>query len=396
MITSLRQNFNQRWTPEHYRAFLGLLEARVGEPARFRHSETPCFLPAALIEKCSRYGREMLDQLLAHPTYMASATAAIPEQYRTPNCSPRPLFVQADFGLDQNLEPRLVEIQGFPSLYAYQRWLSETYAQAYDLGEGLGSLPAGLGAQRYVDIFREAVVADADPERTVLLEVDPQAQKTWCDFVATERMLGIRTIDIRSVVKQCRKLFYHRDGRLTPIDRIYNRTIVDELERRRISIPFSWIDDLDVQWAGHPQWFFLLSKFSLPFLQHEGSPPARFLHQAGDYNAADCVLKPLYSFAGLGVVVGPGEDQIANIPQDQRSQYLLQDRVDFRPVIETPAGPTRIEIREMYICHQSEMLPVNVIIRMGRGAQMGVDFNRNYEWVGASAAFLVPDKGAPA
>ena len=35
------------------------------------------------------------------------------------------MFVQADFGLDQELRPPLVEIQGFPTLYAYQPLLAE-------------------------------------------------------------------------------------------------------------------------------------------------------------------------------------------------------------------------------------------------------------------------------
>ncbi len=99
------------------------------------------------------------------------------------------------------------------------------------------------------------------------------------------------------------------------------------------------------------------------------------------------VLKPLYSFAGLGVIVGPTQEQIAAVPAAARSQYLLQERVDFTPVIDTPAGPAKIEVRIMYLW-LDELRAVNTIVRMGRGAQMGVDHNKGFEWVGASAGFM--------
>jgi hypothetical protein len=56
-------------------------------------------------------------------------------------------------------------------------------------------------------------------------------------------------------------------------------------------------------------------------------------------------------------------------------------------VIDTPEGATKIEVRIMYVWLEG-LRPVNTIIRMGRGAQMGVDHNKDMEWVGASAAFL--------
>ena len=190
------------------------------------------------------------------------------------------------------------------------------------------------------------------------------------------------------MVKQGNGLFHHRDGKLTPIRRIYNRTIVDELVRKRIPMAFDFRDELDVEWAGHPNWFFRLSKFSLPYLDHVAVPRTRFLDQAQDIGRPeDYVLKPLYSFAGAGVIVGPTAAQLAAVPAPQRSQYILQERVDFRPVVETPFGPTKMEIRIMYIWLDG-LRAVNTIIRMGRGAQMGVDHNKGFAWVGASAGFI--------
>jgi hypothetical protein len=388
LIPSLRQPFNRDWTPEKYRRFLDLIEQRSGVATQFRHSETPCFLPAPLIDKMARYGREMVEQLLADADYRRDSEAAIPERYRVPNEAPVPLFVQADFGLDANLEPQLVEIQGFPSLYAYQPVLAECYRDAYGLDPASSTLVGGLDLDEYHGLLRRAIVGDHDPANVILLEIDPMHQKTLCDFLVTDRLFRVRAVDVRELRKEGNRLWYVRDGRQTLVERIYNRAIVDELERRAIAMPFDFRDDLQVEWAGHPNWFFRLSKFSLPYLRHPAVPRAQFLDRVDRVDHPErYVLKPLYSFAGLGVVVAPTREELAAVPQEKRSQYLLQERVDFIPVIDTPAGKAKIEVRIMYIW-LDEMKAVNTIVRMGRGAQMGVDHNKNLEWVGGSAGFL--------
>jgi hypothetical protein len=388
LIPSHRRRFNQDFSDAKYARFLVLLEQRCGEPVPFRHSETPCFLPASLIETMARYGREMVEQLLANPRYERDSRAAIPAGYNVPGEDAVPLFVQADFGLDAELRPQLVEIQGFPTLYAYQPLLAESYRTAYGIDASLHALPDGLDAHAYHALLRGAIVGRHDPENVVLLEIDPAHQKTRHDFLLTEQEYGVRAVDITTVVKQGHRLFYHRDGKLTPIRRIYNRAIVDELVRRQIPMAFDFRDDLDVEWAGHPNWFFRLSKFSLPYLDHPAVPRTRFLdHAQAIARPEDYVLKPLYSFAGAGVIVGPTAAQLAAVPAAQRSQYILQERVDFRPVVETPFGPTKMEIRIMYIW-ADRLRAVNTIIRMGRGAQMGVDHNKGFAWVGASAGFI--------
>ena len=306
LIPSLRRQFNRDWTPAAYQRFLALLAERSGVSTQFRHSETPCFFPAPLIDKMARYGREMVQQLLASETYRRDSQAAVPERYRVPHEAPVPLFVQADFGLDAHGEPKLVEIQGFPSLYAYQPVMASCYRDAYGLDPALHSLPGGLPLDDYYALLGRAIVAGHDPANVVLLEIDPDRQKTRCDFLVTERLFGVRTVDIRAVRKEGLRLFYDRDGRPTPIERIYNRAIVDELERRAVALPFDFRDDLDVEWAGHPNWFFRLSKFSLPYLCHKAAPAAIFLDRVDSIDHPErYVLKPLYSFAGLGVIVGP-------------------------------------------------------------------------------------------
>ena len=388
MIPSHRQPFNRSWSEARYRRFLELLERRCGEPTPYRHSETPVFLPATLVDKMARYGREMVDQLLADPRYEQASRDAIPAQFRVPNEAAEPLFVQADFGLtalDSAAagEPKLVEIQGFPSLYAYQPVMAECYREAYEIDASLATLPGGLSLPEYHRLLGEAIVGGHDPENVILLEIDPAHQKTRHDFLITEQLFGVRAVDISTLRKQADRLYYNRGGTLTPVHRIYNRTIVDELLRRQIPLAFDFRDDLDVEWAGHPNWFFRLSKFSLPYLKHPAVPHTQWVTPVE--HPERWVLKPLYSFAGAGVIVGPTAEQIAAVAEGESpGDYILQERVDFQPVIATPFGPTKIEVRIMYIGRQA----VNTVIRMGRGAQMGVDHNQGLDWVGASAAFI--------
>jgi hypothetical protein len=378
VIRELRQRFNSSFTPEKYARFLRLLDEGCGTHVGFRNSETPIFLPRELFDRIARDGAELIRQLMT-PEYLARSEETVPAKYRVPHEDARPLFIQVDFGLTADLQPKLVEIQAFPSLYAYQPFLQRTYCDAY----ALDAAPDVAPDADYSGLFRRAVLGDHAPENVVLLEIDPHHQKTLPDFLLTEKMLGIKTVCITRVEKRGRRLFHAG----VPIERIYNRVIVDELVRKKIETPFDYRDDLDVEWAGHPNWYFRISKFSIPFLKHPSVPRTHFLSEGVPDDLHNWVLKPLYSFAGLGVVIGPTREDLARIAD--RSQYILQERVDFAPLIETPHGRTKAEIRMMYIWSADELRAVTTIIRMGRGKMMGVDHNREMEWVGASAAFLV-------
>jgi hypothetical protein len=379
MVPEQRQLFNQSFTPEKYARFLSELTQRCGTPISFRNCETPCFFPSALVGKMIRYGKELLAQLLSSPDYMTASAASIPAEYNVPNETPHPLFVQVDFGIDGDLEPKLVEIQGFPSLYAYQPVVSETYRDAYELDS---SLRYSLADSDYWPLLRKAIVAAHDPENVILMEIDPYHQKTLPDFLMTERYCGVKPVSLTDIRKRGNRL-YHGD---IPIHRIYNRVIVDELQRKNIQPSFDFRDDLDVEWAGHPNWYFRISKFSLPYLRHPSVPKTWFLNELPEIprDLDNYVLKPLYSFAGLGVVIGPTPEQLAAVDP---MLFILQEKVDFAPVIATPHGGTKAEVRIMYIwLEQPEA--VMMIVRMGRGKMIGVDHNRDLEWVGASAGFV--------
>ena len=398
MIARYREDFNARFTPEKYRRFLREIDQRAGAPVKFRCSETPCFFPLPLLEKMMRAGEDLVHQLVGNPEYLAAADQVIPPAFRVPHCTPEPLFIQADFGIvrgaDGEWEPKLVEIQGFPSLYGFQLTLAHAYRDIYELDPDLRTLLDGLTENEYNANLKQAIVGAHDPENVVLLEVDPFEQKTVADFAVTARICGIAVVDIRSVRKQGRHLFYERDGRATPIHRIYNRAIADELIRRKIDLRFAFTDDLDVEWAGHPNWFFRISKFSLPWLRHPSVPRTWFLDQVSELPLAPehLVLKPLFSFAGLGVTIGPARGEIDAVPVSLRREYILQERIDFAATIGTPPGWAKAEVRVMYLWEPGGLKPVNTIVRTGRGKMMGVDQNKDLDWVGASAGFYPYEK----
>jgi hypothetical protein len=394
MVPALRREFNARFTAEKYRDFLNRLDKACGTPIKFRNSETPCFFPKNLLDKMATYGEELIRQLISDPAYLADSQRVIPAEFNVPGESSHPEFIQVDFGLvrgdDGNIEPKLVEIQGFPSLYAFQRTLAQEYISVYGLEPSLKFLLGCLDAQSYVSLLRRAILGTCEPENVVLMEIDPLEQKTLPDFLLTERLCGLKTVNVMDITKQGRRLFYNRDGKWTPIHRIYNRVIVDELLRKEKTLPFSLRDNLDVEWAGHPNWFFRLSKFSIPYLHHPCVPQTRFLHQFEPVpdDPANYVLKPLFSFSGIGVVVGPTREELATIPSEKRGQYILQERLDFAPLFQTPCGPTKAETRIMYIWTDC-LRPGPVLVRMGRGKMMGVDYNRDMEWVGSSAGLYL-------
>jgi hypothetical protein len=393
MISSLRQRFNANFTPEKYQRLLKRMEEHCGTPIRFRVCETPCFFPEPLLNQMSEYGKELIQQL-GGLEYRKASFAAIPPEFNVPREAPHPMFVQVDFGLVRDksgaLQPKLVELQGFPSLYAYQALLSQLYIEVFGLDANLKYLLGGLDWESYKNLLRRAIVGEHHPNNVILMEIDPLHQKTLPDFVLTEKLLGIKTVAITGIRKVGKFLFYETGGQRIPIRRIYNRAIVDELVRKDMKLAFHFTDELEVEWAGHPNWFFRMSKFSLPFLQHPCVPKSWFLDRVEPVpsDLENYIIKPLFSFAGLGVIMNPTKDDVAAIPQEKRSQYILQERLHFEPVIETPHGGTKAEVRIMYVWLE-ELLPVMSIIRMGRGLMMGVDHNRNMEWVGSSAGLYL-------
>ena len=353
-------------------------------------------------------GIELTHRLVDDPAYLERAKAATPAQYRVPRQDRHPHFMTVDFGLVRGaegaLDLKLVEMQAFPSIFGFQPGFARAYVEIFDLDPQWRYLYAGQDEQSYWSLLREVVVAGHDPEDVVLLELDPLNQKTLPDFRMHEKHLGLRTVDGRDLVRRGKQLFYpdpHRGGMLHPIRRIYNRVIVDEVVREGVSLPFDYRDELEVEWAGHPNWYFEISKFSIPFLDHPAVPAAVFLDawlrgEGRERLPADreqWILKPLYSFAGKGIQFAPTDADLSAIAPEERGNYLLQERVRFEPVIRTPEGMTQAEVRILYVWPEGkELVPMTSLVRMGRGLMMGVDHNRDRSWVGGSAALFLPRK----
>jgi hypothetical protein len=393
MIPSYRQTFNAGFTQEKYERLRREMSERCGMDIPFPLCETPCFFPKALVERMGEDGKALIRQLVENHDYRRRSEASIPARFRVPKEAVHPMFIQVDFGLVRDaageLHNKLVELQAFPSLYAYQAVLSQTYMDVFGLDPKLRYFLGGLDASSYKQLLQKAIVDGHNPANVVLMEVHPEEQKTRPDFLLTEKLLGIRTICITKIRKEGRRLFYEEGRQLVPIERVYNRTIVDELERKGVELPFDFRDDLEVEWAGHPNWYFRISKYSIPYLRHASVPRTWFLDQLTEVppDLENFVLKPLYSFAGLGVVIAPSRKDIDAIPAEKRSEYILQERLNFTPVVETPYGTTKVELRIMYVW-LDELRPVLTIARMGRGLMMGVDHNKNMKWVGSSAALV--------
>jgi hypothetical protein len=400
VLPELRQAFNRDYRHERYQALLDDCAFRARAPLEFRVSETPCFFPRSLMQRIIDTGAELTHQLLGDAAFLTASAEAVPERFRVPHCPAHPHFMTADFGLvredDGSLAPRLVELQAFPSIFGMQAVLSASYANNFQLPGTTDYFLNRHDDASYWSLLRRVIVGNHAPENVVLLEIQPETQKTLPDFHVHEDRLGIRTVDITRLKREGRRLCYRNGTRDIPIERIYNRAIVDELERKGIALPFDYRDDLEVEWAGHPNWYFRISKFAIPWLHHPAVPPAIFLNDwyAGEGRSLlpdereQWILKPLYSFAGKGVQFGPADAELNSIPEDQRHTFLLQQRVRFEPVIDTPHGLTQAEVRIMYVWPDGESLqPVISLVRMGRGKMMGVDHNRNQEWVGASAGF---------
>ena len=393
MIAARRQAFNQAWTETQYERLLSIVADAAGTAPQFPISETPCFFTREFIDGLAQTGVDLVLQLEGNPAAMAAAEQIVPDRFTGPGEDPVPRFVQVDFGLvrtpDGRIEPKLVELQAFASLYGLQPVLAEAYRTAFGLPSSLDIFLGGHSAATYDAVLRSIIVGEHDPQEVVLMEIDPRWQKTWPDFAITEKVWGVRAVDAAAVRREGHQLFYDRDGRMTRIRRIYNRVIPDELDRKGVELSFDYRDELDVEWAGHPAWYFRISKFSIPWLQHPAVPRTWFLHELDELprDRENYVLKPLYSFAGGGIVFGPSDADLAAIPSEERMNYILQERVPFTPLIETPHGPTQVEIRIMYIW-ADQLRPVLPLLRMGRGKMMGVDHNKGLRWVGASAALI--------
>lgn len=391
MHPQLRSSFNADFTAERYAKLLRAANETEYWPVDFRISESPLFLTDEFATEIQRAAEDIVAQLRT-PEFARHARTAIPPGLEVPGETPHPIFLAVDFAVcDEGgrLTPRLIELQGFPSLYAFQLFLVGCMRAAFPaIPPDWKSFFSGFDEESYTALLREMIIGDSVTENVVLLEVEPDKQSTRIDFACTDSLLGVRPVCLTEVTQRGRQLFYRRDGRDVRIERIYNRVIFDELLRRPDLKPgFNFQEEIDVTWVGHPNWYFRISKHSLPYLKSEHAAPAFFADEfpAGE-RMEDYVLKPLYSFAGLGVDLNPTSEKLAALP-DPRT-WIMQKKVIYADFVPTTDGPrSKAEIRMMFIWpEEGEPILVNNLVRMSQGEMMGVKFNKDKTWVGASIA----------
>jgi hypothetical protein len=392
MDPQLRSRFNADFRSEKYAALLRCVNETEKWPADFRISETPIFLTREFTDEVTRAAYTIVDQTRT-PEFARHAASAVPKGLEVPNESAHPNFLVIDFGIcaeGDRLIPRLIELQAFPSLFGFQLLLLDCIRKAYPaIPQNWTSSFGGIKDEAYIELLRRTIVADSDPENVVLLEIEPEKQKTRVDFAATQALLDIRPVCVTKIKKRGRQLFYDRDGREVQIERIYNRVIFDELIRKPdLNLPFQFQDDLDVKWVGHPNWYFRISKHSLPFLKTEQTSPAFFADEFPAGERIDSyVLKPLYSFAGLGVDLEPTGQKLSALKNPH--EWILQKKIQYAEFVPTVDGQkSKAEIRMMFVWPDDDRDPVlvNNLVRMSQGKMMGVDFNVDKTWVGASIA----------
>jgi hypothetical protein len=381
MEQTLRSRFNADFTPDKYAVLLRCVNETEKWPADFRISETPIFLTREFTDEVTRAAYTIVDQTRT-PEFARHAASAIPKGLEVPNESAHPNFLVIDFGIcaeGDRLIPRLIELQAFPSLFGFQLLLLDCIRKAYPaIPRNWTSSFGGIKDEAYIELLRRTIVADSDPENVVLLEIEPEKQKTRVDFAATQALLGIRPVCVTKIKKRGRQLFYDRNEREVQIERIYNRVIFDELIRKPdLNLPFQFQDDLDVKWVGHPNWYFRISKHSLPYLKTEQTSPAFFADEFPAGERIDSyVLKPLYSFAGLGVELEPTRQKLSALKNPH--EWILQKKIQYAEFLPTVDGQkSKAEIRMMFVWPDDDRNPVlvNNLVRMSQGKMMGVDFN---------------------
>ncbi|MGE8552606.1 MAG: hypothetical protein ACN6OB_01570 [Chryseobacterium jejuense] len=391
MIPKYRKQFNQEFSDEKYTQLKEILKQKGGVEPGFRISESPIFLTKEFEGKLLDASESIINQIKALPA--ETLQKAIPDNCRVPNDTDQPHFFTIDFGVCKNdngeIEPQLIELQAFPSLYAFQKTYEETFCEVYPF---LSDIQNTMPHEDFKQYLKDLIVGDENPENVILLEIFPEKQKTAIDFALTEQLLGIKTVCLTKVKKEGKKLYYENNGKLIEINRIYNRVIFDELDRiPDLKTEFDFREEVDVKWITHPNWFFKISKFLLPLLKHQFVPKSYFLHEFPENeNLESFVLKPLFSFAGSGVNLNPTKE-ITDAIEDKEN-YILQRKVTYEPLFEDINGEfSKAEIRLLYIWRENDEHPILLenLGRMTKVAMVNVDFNKKDAiWIGSSNAFF--------
>ena len=395
MINELRVHYNQSFTQEKYKDFLDDLNSKYPGDILFRMAETPIFIPKDFTKKIIDACEAIVDVIVAD-NFKTITASAIPEGEAVPNENNHTDFIAFDFGICENeageLEPQLIEMQGFPTLFGFQIYYPEVLKNNFEIPEGFDNYLSGYNKESYTQLLKEIIIGKHDIENVILLEINPHEQKTRIDFYCTQDYLGIPIVSLTELIQEGKKLYYMNEGKKIPVKRIYNRVIFDELlqQKEKLGDIVDITGDLEVEWVPHPNWFYRISKFTLPFIKHPYVPETFFLNEIKQLpdDLENFVLKPLFSFAGQGVIIDVTKSDIDKVKDP--ANWILQRKVKYADVIITPNIPAKAEIRIFYFWKKGESRPVavNNLARLSKGKMIGVRYNMDKDWVGGSVAFF--------
>jgi len=395
MIASARKEFNSSFSEKKYAEFLADLNQSYNHKIPFRVAESPVFVDKEFKHKLIDASNQIID-FVVRDDFKKLTEKAIPKNLIVPNETDHTLFLALDFAVVKddkgNLKPQLIEMQGFPSLFGWQDFLAIKYKEHFWCPDGWNN-HFDLTVEQYHAKLKSVLLNGHDPENVILLEIDPLKQNTAIDFIITKKITGISPVHICDIERSGRSLYYRKEGKKIPIKRIYNRVIFDELVKRTdMKLDFNLTEEVDVEWAGHPNWFFRISKFTMPFIKSQYIPECKFLNEYNSFpkDLENYVLKPLFSFSGSGVIFNLQKNDLESIGENERENYLLQRKVQYEPVIKAPDGNVKVEIRLMFIWEDSQPRPTLMtnLTRLSRGEMIGVKFNKDKTWVGGSVSFF--------
>ncbi|MEO6330095.1 MAG: hypothetical protein ABIO55_14260 [Ginsengibacter sp.] len=395
MIKEFREQFNKTFSEEKYLEFLKDLDSKHPGDIVFRIAETPVFIPKYFTDKIIDACESIVD-VITDENFKTLTQRSIPKHESVPNENDHTHFIAFDFGICENsngdLEPQLIEMQGFPTLFAFQIYYPEIVKKHFDIPANFDNYLGGYDKESYTQLMKEIIVGEHNIENVILLEINPHEQKTRIDFYCTQDYLGIPIVSLTDITQEDKKLYYMNNEKKTAIKRIYNRVIFDELQQQKESLGkiIDITQPLDVEWIPHPNWFYRISKYTLPFIKHRYVPETFFLNEVkqlpGDLE--NFVLKPLFSFAGQGVVIDVTKEDIDNVTDPEN--WILQRKVKYAEVIKTPNVPAKAEIRIFYFWKDGweRPLPVNNLGRLSKGKMIGVRYNMDKDWVGGTVAYF--------
>jgi hypothetical protein len=396
MVSAIRRGYNDNFSKEKYEAFLKELNNMHPGAIEFRVAETPVFVSRDFTGKMLDACESIVD-VITDPDFEELIKNAVPKNIHVPGESGHSHFIAFDFGICINdageYEPQLIEMQGFPTLFAYEVLLDEIFRKHFPVPENFSCYLRDYEKESYLQLLKDIIVADEKAEHVILLEIFPHQQKTRIDFYCTQDYLGVKPVCLTELIKEGRKLFYMNDGKKTEIKRIYNRVIFDDLQQQTAEVQEKGkilFEELDVEWVPHPNWFYKISKYTIPFIHHPYVPKTYFLNEVKQIptDLENYVLKPLFSFAGQGVVIDVTQTDIDNVKDPEN--WILQRKVKYADVIETPDIPAKAEIRIFYFWKDGAARPVaaNNLARLSKGKMIGVRYNKDKEWVGGSFCYF--------